>query len=329
MIFYCPVSVSECQINIIEVMNRLSAVLRIAVIAVIALFAGGVGLSGCASLSKSQMSTIQSFSNSCDSFTKYPSTLFVEMAKIRADRGCFYAASLSNPLLRIKELNSVNKALSADLALAKKMDISFEIIDTYQRALKSLSHSNRYNNTGREFRSLGRNLDSLINRYNLMGVSDPVPLGIGKAVGKIVGYGAELYVRNVQTRAVREFVIAGDSLVGTVTGNIVGILSSKSVGELIENEAKGLENNYLSYLQSGVGRDFNGDKEYLLLLSRVNNLSKLRSGSMTAAKALARAHNKIAVGVVKRKNFKELYPEIEELNDELSALRTSVQKLEL
>lgn len=294
---------------------------------------GGASLSGCASLSKSQMSSIQSFSSSCDNFARYPSALFVEMAKIRAERGCYYAASLSDPLLRIKELNSLNKALASDLALAKKMDISFEILDTYQRALKSLSHTDRYNNTGREFRSLGRNLDSLINRYNLIDISDPLPLGIGKAVGKIVGYGAELYVRNMQTRAVREYVIAGDSLVGAVSESIVGILSSKSVADLIENEAKGLEANYLSYLRSGEGggnsggrdvsggRDFSGDREYLLLLGRVDALAKMRSGTVSAAKALAKAHNKIATEVVKRKKLKQLYLEIEELNDELSALR--------
>lgn len=300
---------------------------------------GGASLSGCASLSKSQMISIQSFSSSCDNFARYPSALFVEMAKIRAERGCYYAASLSDPLLRIKELNSLNKALASDLALAKKMDISFEILDTYQRALKSLSHTDRYNNTGREFRSLGRNLDSLINRYNLIDISDPLPLGIGKAVGKIVGYGAELYMRNAQTKAVREYVIAGDSLVGAVSESIVGILSSKSVADLIENEAKGLEANYLSYLRSDEGggnsggrdisggRDFSGDREYLLLLGRVDALAKMRSGTVSAAKALAKAHNKIATEVVKRKKLKQLYLEIEELNDELSALRSSIEEI--
>jgi len=287
------------------------------------------GLTGCASLSKSQMNTIQSFSNSCDSFAKYPSALFVEMAKIRADRGCFYAASLSDPLLRLKELNSLSKAHVSDLELAKKMDISLEILVSYQRALKSLSHTDRYNNTGREFRSLGRNLDSLINRYNLMDISDPLPLGVGKALGRIVGYGAELWVRSAQTKAVREYVIAGDSLVGAVTGDIVKILSSKSVGELIENETKGLDANYLSYLKSGAVRDFTGDKEYLLLLDRVNKLSVIRSGSVNAAKALARAHSKIAAEVLKRKKIKELYPEIEKLDDEINALRSAVKKLDL
>ncbi|MFA6334601.1 MAG: hypothetical protein WCX48_03480 [Bacteroidales bacterium] len=289
---------------------------------------GVATLSGCASLSKSQMISVQKFSNSCDSFVKYPSALFVEMAEIRAERGCFYTASLSDPLLRIKELNSMSKAYKTDLALAKKMNISLEILKTYQRALKSLSHADRYNNTGREFRSLGRNLDSLINRYNLMDFSDPLPMGIGKAVGKIAGYGAELYVRNVQTRAVREFVIEGDSLVGAVTNSIVGILSSQSVKGLIENETKGLEANYLSLLKSGKG-DFSGDREYLLLLGRTDNLSKIRSGTVSAAKALAKAHNKIASEVVKRKKLKQLYPEIEELNDELSALRRSAEKLRI
>jgi len=276
------------------------------------------------------MGTIQSFSNSCDSFAKYPNILFSEMAKIRAGRGCFYAASLSDPQLRIKELNSLSKALAADLELAKKMDISLEILVSYQRALKSLSHTDRYNNTGREFRSLGRNLDSLINRYNLMDISDPLPIGVGKALGRVVGYGAELWVRSAQTKAVREYVITGDSLVGAVSGGIVKILASEYVDELIENESNGLDANYLSYLKSSSsGRDFSGDREYIMLLDRVNKLSVIRSGSVAAAKALARAHGKIATEVVKHKKIKELYPEIERLDDELNALRSTVKKMSL
>ncbi|OFY38480.1 MAG: hypothetical protein A2X18_03130 [Bacteroidetes bacterium GWF2_40_14] len=320
-------------------MKKQFLILQISVIAVITLFTV-IFLPGCASLSKSQMGTVASFSNSCDSFAKYPSILFTEMAKIRADRGCFYTASLSDPLLRIKELNSLSKALAADLELAKKMDISLEILVSYQRVLKSLSHTDRYNNTGREFRSLGRNLDSLINRYNLIDISDPLPLGVGKALGRIVGYGAELWVRSVQTKAVREYVVAGDSLVGAVSADIVKILSSKSVGELIDNEAKGLDANYLSYLKSGEGsrnvggnnfsgRDFSGDREYLMLLDRVNKLSVIRSSCVSAAKALAKAHGKIATEVVKRKKIKELYPEIEKLDDELYALRLAVKKMNL
>ena len=305
---------------------------------------GGAGLSGCAALSKSQMSTIRSFATSCDSFAKYPGAMFTEMAQIRAARGCFYAASLNDPLLRIRELNSLSTSLSADLALAKKMDISFEILNTYQRALKSLSHENRYVNTGREFRSLGRNLDSLVNKYNLLDISNPLPLGIGKAVGKIVGYGAELVVRNVQARAVREYVIEGDSLVSAVSLAIADILSSKSVVGLVENEAKGLEANYLSYLRSGKrevpggleetgatavtgGRDFTGDREYLILLGRVNGLTKMRTGTISAAKFLARAHHKIAVEIIKRKKISQLFLELKELDDELYALRTGWERV--
>ncbi len=292
------------------------------------IIAGAISLSSCASLSKSQMNTIQSFSNSCENYSKYPGVLFTEMAKIRADRGCFFSASLSNPDLRIKELNAINKALVSDLELGKKADVSLEILKTYQRALKSLSHADRYNNTGREFRSLGRNLDSLVKKYNQLDISDPLPLGVGKAVGKIVGYGAELYVRNVQTRAVRSFVVEGDTLVSAVCNNIVKIMSGSAVVDLIENEVKGLDANFLSYIKSSNG-SFSDDKEYLLLLSRVNNLKKLRSGTVTAAKAISKAHNKIAKEVVKRKKVKQIYIELQELDDEISALRKSIETLNL
>lgn len=282
-------------------------------------------LSGCASLSKSQIASVEKLSVSCDSFAKYPSALFVQIAEIRSERGCYYTASLSDPLLRVKELNSLEKARKSDLALAKKMDASLEILRAYQRSLKSLSSAERYNSTGREFRSLGRGLDSLISRYNLMNIADPLPLGIGKAIGKIVGYGAELYLRNVQAKALREFVVEGDSLVMAVTSNLIGILSSDPVRELIDNEISGLEINYVSYLRSG-GGDFTGDKEYLALLHKSGNLQTLRSGTVSAAKSLSKAHNKLASEIVKRKKIKQLYAEIRELDDELYSLKTLLDK---
>jgi len=391
-------------------------------------------LSGCASLSKTQMASVKSFASSCDSFAKYPGMLFTEMAEVRASRGCFYTASLSDPELRMQELKSINKAQYDDATLAKKMNLTFEILTAYAKVLKSLTLDERYKRPGIEVRSLGRSIDSLIKSYNLLEISDQLPLGVGKAIGKVVGYGAELWARSVQTKAVKAYVIAGDTLVAAITASVVEVLNSTQVKSLIENEEIGLDANFLSYLKSGdaihlaeilhlpdsslthplslqvvspnttsshdkssnttslhatprhtnsykesdlpsgsiethshvntfkttyflatfpdtasflatspdtssfqkpylptggiaLARDFSADKEYLELLDKVKNLKKLRSGCVIATKSFARAHHRLAEDVVRKRRLKEIYKEVEDLNDNLNSLRTSVNKI--
>ncbi|HCV16190.1 MAG TPA: hypothetical protein DF637_07645, partial [Rikenellaceae bacterium] len=63
-----------------------------------------LGTAGCASLSKGQVKAIDSFTASCDSFSKHPTLLFEEMAQIRAERAFWYSSSLSDPELRVAEL---------------------------------------------------------------------------------------------------------------------------------------------------------------------------------------------------------------------------------
>jgi len=84
------------------------------------------------------------------------------------------------------------------------------------------------------------------------------------------------------------------------------------------------------YLPTGgiaLARDFSADKEYLELLDKVKNLKKLRSGCVIATKSFARAHHRLAEDVVRKRRLKEIYKEVEDLNDNLNSLRTSVNKI--
>lgn len=207
-------------------------------------------LSSCASLSKGQIKAIDSFTASCDSFSKHPTLFFEEMAQIRAERAFWYSSSLSDPELRVAELNSVYEAYVKDMSLAKKAGVSVEILLTYKRALKVLSGKARWEDAGREFRSLGRTLDSLVRKFNDLGFVEALPLGIGKSAGRVAGYTAEVLNKRAQAKSVRGFVIQGDTLVRAVTEVLCEVLASPSVNLLIENEKRGVEQNYITYLKA-------------------------------------------------------------------------------
>ena len=298
-------------------------------------------LGGCASLSKGQIKAIDSFTASCDSFSKHPTLLFEEMASIRAERSLWYSSSLSDPELRVEELNSVYDAYVKDMSLAKKAGVSVEILLTYKRALKVLAGKARWEDAGREFRSLGRTLDSLVRKFNDLELVDALPLGIGKSAGRIVGYTAEVLNKRAQAKSVRGFVIHGDTLVKAITEVLYGVLASPSVNLLLENEKRGVEQNYISYLRASkpdpfntfnikltpVGEAFQSDKRYFELKRRAEGLTSRKAGIITSVKHLARAHTKLTTELQKGKEVVDFWEEILEFNKEVEALEKGLKSI--
>lgn len=292
-----------------------------------------LSLSSCASLSKGQIKAIDSFTASCDSFSKHPTLLFEEMANIRAERALWYSSSLSDPQLRVEELNSVYGAYIKDMSLAKKAGVSVEILLTYKRALKVLAGKARWEDAGREFRSLGRTLDSLVRKFNELEIVDALPLGIGKSAGRVAGYTAEVLNKRAQAKSVKGFVIQGDTLVKAVTEVLCEILASPSVNLLIENEKRGVEQNYISYLKASSpstandGYGYIHDKRYIELKGRAEGLTSRKAGIITAVKHLARAHTKLTTELQKGKQVADFWEEILEFNKEVEALEKGLKSI--
>ncbi len=292
---------------------------------------------GCASLSGGQMKAVESFTASCDSFSKFPGGFFEEMAKLRVDRGLYFTASLSDPELRVGEINSLYSSYVKDLQLSKRADISLEILASYQRGLKVLSGKGRWQDAGREMRSLGRSLDSLVLRFNSLDILEhALPMGIGKSAGRLAGYTAELFVKRAQARAVKQFVIEGDTLVKALVASLVAVLRAPAVSALIENEKRGLEQNYITYLRSAGNRagdagnrpsGYREDREYMALKERVEKLATVRGGVISASNRLAKAHSKLASEFTKRKKLDELYTELLDFEKEVTNLQKEVKNI--
>ncbi len=271
----------------------------------------------CAPLSKGQLQAVNDFAVVCDSFTKYPSTLFIEMANIRSARGLYFTGTLSTPELRIKELNAIHTAMKRDMSLAKKFNLSIEVIDSYQRALKLLSTDTRWRDSGREFRSLGRSIDSLASKFNAFDlIGESIPIGFGKSAGRIVGYSMEIFKKRSQSKAVKEFVKQGDTLISVVISSLVKVLKSQEVTSMIENEKLSLEQNYISYLKAG----YSDDRGYLSLRKRVESLTYARGAIISSANRLVKTHHKISESMQKGRDFEEIYTDIINFQKEVKVL---------
>lgn len=315
-----------------------------------------LSISACATLSKEQIKSVEKFSNACDSFNRYPSLLFTEIAQIRFERGLFYAASLNDPANKIAELNSISKAFDTDMKLATKYDASLKILKSYSHALKVLTADGRWKSRGVEFRSLGRALDSLIIETNKLNIfQETLPVGIAKSAAKIVAYGAETLVKNKQQKLTRSFVSQADTLVQALVEGLVQTLRDPNVSTLIENEKTGLPQNYKSFLMSNsttfpiststfpistsshsnnivspttenrsVTLPFNSldyDRKYLQLKERCDKLTYSRGYITSAANRLAKTHKELAQSMHNKKRVGVVFEQLSKLIEDLDMLQ--------
>ena len=276
-------------------------------------------VSSCAVLTTSQVQMVNKLTVASDTVVVAPKVIFDELAAVRLERGLFYAASLTSATAREKEINALAAASIADVSIVNRTDAYVNVLNSYLRALRSISNDARWTAYGTEWRGLGRNIDSLILRLNKTDLLDiEITVGWAKLSGQYMGYLSERYTRTQQAKIVKSFVIDGDTLVASCVDGLIELLKQGALIELIDNESEGLKNNYSAYLQRletlGVMPEIAYDRTYIDLVKRIEKAKYTRSRCITALQSLKRAHHKLAAELAKRQHMNYLLDELLELN---------------
>ena len=259
-----------------------------------------VFMGSCASMSRAQLKRVGALAVMSDSAISGPGSVLRLLDEVRLDRGLMYAASLSGADARVAELDGVALG-SRDLArLSEKADLCVGILESYIRALRSLSNEARWRSNGVELRGIGRNIDSLAIAYMALGLDEAFGFGeayepgLAKQLGKTSGYLAEQYGKRRQLKIVREIVAEGDSIVATCCSLLIAALKSDEMLELIENERAGLEQDYKAYLNScsvrGVEPWVEFDRVYVEDRLKIEASRYVRRQCITRLQAFRRAH---------------------------------------
>ena len=199
-----------------------------------------------------------------------------------------------------------------------------DILESYIRALKSVSSESRWKQNGTELRGIGRNMDSLAIAYNKLDWGTLYEPGIARQIGKTGGYLAEQYGKRRQRRMVGLFLEHGDKLVDDCVSALVEILKSDDFKSVIENERTGLENNYRAYLNytrlTGITPSPGFDRTYLECRLKVDRAESLRRHCITMLQSFNRAHNALRKEMYNRRTYNEFADELFELNRQITAL---------
>lgn len=277
-----------------------------------------VFMGSCASMSKAQLKRVNALAVVSDSAVTGPGSVLRELDQVRLERGLMYAASLSSTDARVSELNGVALGTLEIGRLSHKADVCVSILESYIRALKSLSNEARWRQNGTELRGIGRNIDSLAIVYNKLDWGELFEPGLSKQLGKTSGYLAEQYSKRRQLKLVRQMVLEGDSIVDCCCSVLISALKSDELLELIENERTGLENNYKAYLDyavmRGVEPSHEFDRLYINGRLKIESAKDKRRQCITRLQAFRRAHAALLKELDNPRTYAEFSDALFELN---------------
>ncbi len=297
--------------------------------------------SGCASLTRTQIDSVNRFSETCQNFSAFPDRIITELALIKKESRIFYANSLIDREQHIQRLDRIYTEIRSDYSLSGKVDISFKIIDKYAQALMLLSSETPGKDLEKQSAAFGIGIDSLITVYNTIEGIHKIPAGIGKAAGELIAFGGRHYIRSRQAGEIKKYVARGDTLIEIMTGNLLAFLEKKiyiasasdSLGlkDLIANQKTDLKEEYGMYLTSVLSKNqlppLESDTKYVELMSRLDDLSALRRQTISATRALRKAHGKLNEELKKRKTGKETIKELQGFYEEMKTMKSILSEI--
>lgn len=281
-------------------------------------------VSGCATMNKAQLERINTLAFSCDSISATPTAIFNNLSEIRHERSLMYVASLTDTDNRIKELNAIAAFEQKEEKSAAKAVLYSKVLDSYVKALQSLSSPTRWRQSGVELRSLGRNTDSLITAYNTLGWGEPIEFDHSIQVAKTGGYITENIYKRRQYKLVKEMIESCDTIVSSCCNALIAILKDDNIRILIENEENGLETDYKSYLNTmsmaGKIPDQLYDRKYLTLKAKINETKHIKTKCINNLHTFRKAHHRVLQEMQKKATYSEFYNDISELSTQFRAI---------
>lgn len=271
-------------------------------------------IAGCASLTGTQISSINNYSRLLEKNADMPAAIITEFINIKYDIELMNTGSVEPSCANEKLWNSYNGKSEA-FGKAKKADASLKILSEYAVALDRLSADDLDEDIKKPSEKLGISVDTLIVRFN-SATGKKIPPGIGLLLSKGTLFIGRNWIRNGQAEALREYLFEGDTLVAMITMNLKKELDSLVLGQWIPAlkadlrvKQEDLLNNlnpdgdYTAWYATKVNR------EAAVNIARIDNLEKCAEKAARAAGAIRKAHKELVICCAEKKNIREVLVE--------------------
>lgn len=273
----------------------------------------------CASLSKSQLKSIQSYAGLLKENAEFPSVAINECINLKFDIELLNSGTFSDSLVN-KKLWMSYKGKEEALKKALKADLTVKIIAHYATALYDLSSPKPIEALSQSSENLGKNIDKLIGQYNSLAVGKNLPEGIGPLVSGAISMAGKQFVRAKQAREIKKLILAGDTLIGILSDNLAVELERLLIKEWIPALKADLairQENLLANLnpkgdyKAYYATQYN--KEIAAIIVRIDNLEQLTGEVLKVTRKIKKAHAQIVETMQQKKKITEILSETYEL----------------
>lgn len=289
-------------------------------------FAITLTLSGCAVLTDSQVKNINAFAATAKSYSAFPSAVARQRAgfHLHSEMTVVSQSQFADADDIVRRMDSARKHYNSMVQLSAKFDLSLQLIQQYAGLLTTLSSDHYITDLNAPTTSLGENLSSLVNTYNSK-VKDTLPAGLGNSISKVILMAGRVLTRHQQTSALKEFVLAADTMVQVTTRNLVTVLDGEvftdaagrslpSLKTLLSLERDFFIQSYKRAVLSDSSRtNYWSIQFYYDELTAYDNTEALRQGVVQAAKSLALAHAELAKNVKQKKKLNDIIWQTQQL----------------
>lgn len=277
--------------------------------------------SGCMSVSRQQLRDVRRFAAKTEEFSAYPEKMMIGIAEVREARGVWYAGSFADPEQHIIELNSIVRERNNNDRIPGRVKIVFKVLDDYAKGLSDLSSDIPSNSQEVLFDRLGTDLNNLIKQYNLISDGNKLPSGAGVVLTKSMNIGTGILLAHKQMKVVKGFINRSDTLVSELCDEMIKFLSAQGVSQLLDAEETGIQESFRFYFTKKTNPEIESDKEYIMLMKRVEELKNIRNLTIRVAGNLKAAHKMLKIELNRKKYLSEraaclysFYSDVEELS---------------
>ena len=276
---------------------------------------------GCMSVSRQQLRDVRRFAAKTEEFSAYPEKMMIGIAEIREFRGVWYANSFADPEQHLSELNAIVKERNNDDKIPGRVKIVFKILDDYAKGLAGISSDIPSNSQEILLDRLGTDLDKMIEQYNMINDGNKLPFGAGLVLTKSMNIGTGTFLAHRQMKVIKGFINRSDTLVSELCDEMIKFLSAKGVSQLIDAEETGIPESFRFYYTKRTNPVIESDKEYIILMKRVEELKNIRNLTIRVAGNLKAVHKMLKTELNRKKYLTEratclynFYADMEELS---------------
>jgi hypothetical protein len=269
---------------------------------------------GCASLTKTQIRSVNAYSRLLEKNVNYPGVVINEFINIKYDVEKLNTGTFGDTIVNTMMWNSYN-GKERTLENAKTVDVSIKVIGQYAAGLSLLSSENLSGGIKNSTDKLGVNSEALFEEYNRLN-SMKISAKLGKLISQVTNMIGSNYIRRVQGVDLKEYIGQGDTLVGLITTNVERELDTlvlkrwiPSLKVLLKTNQENLlmnlnpQGDYKVYFATQFNRDV------AQIISRIDNLESLTKETIGTCRKIRLAHHELLENVRQKKKIKDLLSE--------------------